>query len=983
MEPKDLSDKEKEKGAKKKNMIFLKPRMYILERRKTDTIVAENIAVDCSGDVNSATLRRSQSDRTEYSKKLKEKMAPQEMSTPPPSPTIDLEELKKRMMGKRSKVIHELVQTEKDYLIDLELCIKEVVQPLRDIQVVDVDRLFINIESVSEVSAKLLSKLEEAIAEADPQRQIIGEAFIEIKSSLEEVYKIYCYHHDDANSLLKSYEKDEEVKRHFRNCVLSLKGKPNLLDMGSLMIKPVQRVMKYPLLLGELWHSTPDCHPDNKPLEEALAAVKRINTNINEFKRRKDIVMKYKRNEELGTLMNKLNRLSIHSFRKNASRVTSHLKILTGGESQVKDERFDKEEKMFRNLEKAVRQLGKNVYYYFQHTQEIVSLVVENAEELQIILQDPDKSDSHAPPNKKNSDNPYIHFVKDERFDKEEKMFRNLEKAVRQLGKNVYYYFQHTQEIVSLVVENAEELQIILQDLDKSDSHAPPNKKNSDNPYIHFEIISLVVQNAEELQIILQDTDKTDRNTPPNNGDNPYIHFKEKLERMVLIPLSTLQSMFSAPQKLIQKRYDKLLDYDSRLERSSPDELEMARRDYEALNAQLVEELQVFNLAAKKILINCIYCFVALLRDLMDSASRQSPSIQNLLAPFSNIHEVQNSVMEELNNLIFVKENTPKLVERKLSFDKPKKYVHEIPRQSEAHRSKLLSSHSPDKLYQLKRNCNATQEQDLSLFEGELVAVLEQQDPFGSTSRWLVDTGMQNSVMEELNNLIFVKENTPKLVERKLSFDKPKKYVHEIPRQSEAHRSKLLSSHSPDKLYQLKRNCNATQEQDLSLFEGELVAVLEQQDPFGSTSRWLVDTGSQQGYVYSSFLKQYNHTKEYNGTLHKQQEDFDNISLFISGNGSSSLKSFSIARSDSSSSINGMAEVDGNHSCGESDDQQIFYAVYAFEARSEQELSLQEYQHVRIVKFCDVSGNKDWWLAEANGQKGYVPANYLGKMSYA
>ncbi|MGH0147169.1 UNVERIFIED_CONTAM: hypothetical protein FKN15_041506 [Acipenser sinensis] len=79
------------------------------------------------------------------------------------------------------------------------------------LKVVDVDRLFINIESVSEVSAKLLSKLEEAIAEADPQRQIIGEAFIEIKSSLEEVYKIYCYHHDDANSLLKSYEKDEEV----------------------------------------------------------------------------------------------------------------------------------------------------------------------------------------------------------------------------------------------------------------------------------------------------------------------------------------------------------------------------------------------------------------------------------------------------------------------------------------------------------------------------------------------------------------------------------------------------------------------------------------------------------------------------------------------------------------------------------------------------------------------------------------------------
>lgn len=62
---------------------------------------------------------------------------------------------------------------------------------------------------------------------------------------------------------------------------------------------------------------------------------------------------------------------------------------------------------------------------------------------------------------------------------------------------------------------------------------------------------------------------------------------------------------------------------------------------------------------------------------------------------------------------------------------------------------------------------------------------------------------------------------------------------------------------------------------------------------------------------------------------------------------------------------------------------QIFYAVYAFQARSDEELSLQEYQRVRILRFSDLSGNKEWWLAEAKGQKGYVPSNYLGKMTYA
>lgn len=36
---------------------------------------------------------------------------------------------------------------------------------------------------------------------------------------------------------------------------------------------------------------------------------------------------------------------------------------------QVRDEVFDREEKLFRGLEKAVRQLVKNVQCYLQHTQ--------------------------------------------------------------------------------------------------------------------------------------------------------------------------------------------------------------------------------------------------------------------------------------------------------------------------------------------------------------------------------------------------------------------------------------------------------------------------------------------------------------------------------------------------------------------------------------------------------------------------------------
>ena len=59
-------DKEKEKVIKRRNRpVFLR----YLERRRTDTIVAEDSA---KGDFNLGTLvRRTQSDKTEYSAKLK------------------------------------------------------------------------------------------------------------------------------------------------------------------------------------------------------------------------------------------------------------------------------------------------------------------------------------------------------------------------------------------------------------------------------------------------------------------------------------------------------------------------------------------------------------------------------------------------------------------------------------------------------------------------------------------------------------------------------------------------------------------------------------------------------------------------------------------------------------------------------------------------------------------------------------------------
>lgn len=93
---------------------------------------------------------------------------------------------------------------------------------------------------------------------------------------------------------------------------------------------------------------------------------------------------------------------------------------------------------------------------------------------------------------------------------------------------------------------------------------------------------------------------------------------------MVINPLTQLLLMFAGPHKLIQKRFDKLLDYDNCKERADrlkdrrvQDELQVARSNYEALNAQLLDELPKFYSAAEELFTGCVRAFAQAQKDFM------------------------------------------------------------------------------------------------------------------------------------------------------------------------------------------------------------------------------------------------------------------------------------------------------------------------------------------------------------------------------
>ncbi|KAI7903850.1 uncharacterized protein BX663DRAFT_587547 [Cokeromyces recurvatus] len=69
-----------------------------------------------------------------------------------------------------------------------------------------------------------------------------------------------------------------------------LQGRTMCWDLPSLLIKPVQRILKYPLFLNEILKLTSEKHPNYNQLFIVTNEIQQVADHINEIKRRKDLV---------------------------------------------------------------------------------------------------------------------------------------------------------------------------------------------------------------------------------------------------------------------------------------------------------------------------------------------------------------------------------------------------------------------------------------------------------------------------------------------------------------------------------------------------------------------------------------------------------------------------------------------------------------------------------------------------------------------
>ncbi|XP_075041809.1 guanine nucleotide exchange factor VAV2 isoform X2 [Mixophyes fleayi] len=188
---------------------------------------------------------------------------------------------------KRSCCLLEIRDTEDKYYKTLDDIRINYMLPLKQIlSPPEIAVIFINLEELIKVHFNFLRTIEMSIMSCGTT---IGQVFLDYKEKLL-IYGEYCSHIEYSQKTLDEIiVTREDVKIKIEEC--SMKVQDGKFKLQDLMVIPMQRVLKYHLLLKELLSHTGDC-PERHTLKEALEAMQDLAMYINEVKRDKETLKK-------------------------------------------------------------------------------------------------------------------------------------------------------------------------------------------------------------------------------------------------------------------------------------------------------------------------------------------------------------------------------------------------------------------------------------------------------------------------------------------------------------------------------------------------------------------------------------------------------------------------------------------------------------------------------------------------------------------
>ncbi|XP_057679522.1 pleckstrin homology domain-containing family G member 3-like isoform X1 [Corythoichthys intestinalis] len=181
------------------------------------------------------------------------------------------------------RVVSEIIETERTYVRDLRMIVEDYLAHIIEraepsVRPEQVCFLFGNIEDIYEFNSELLQDLDLCRQDA----VAVARCFVS-KSEYFEIYTQYCTNYPNSVAALTDCMQDKSLAVFFRE---RQAASERPLPLGSYLLKPVQRILKYHLLLQEIAkHFDPE-EEGYEVVEEAICTMTAVAWYINDMKRK-------------------------------------------------------------------------------------------------------------------------------------------------------------------------------------------------------------------------------------------------------------------------------------------------------------------------------------------------------------------------------------------------------------------------------------------------------------------------------------------------------------------------------------------------------------------------------------------------------------------------------------------------------------------------------------------------------------------------
>ncbi|XP_041730970.1 uncharacterized protein LOC121562872 isoform X2 [Coregonus clupeaformis] len=200
-------------------------------------------------------------------------------------------------LSRLERVALEIVETEQAYVRDLKSIVEDYLGCIIDcgdlpLKPDEVSTLFCNIEDIYEFNSELLEDLERS-----PHAAAIAECFVE-RSEAFDIYTLYCMNYPNSVAVLRDCMKNKILVGFFQERQTTL---CHSLPLETYLLKPVQRILKYHLLLQELAKHFDKSDPGYEVVEDAIITMTAVAWYINDMKRKQEHAVRLQEIESLLT----------------------------------------------------------------------------------------------------------------------------------------------------------------------------------------------------------------------------------------------------------------------------------------------------------------------------------------------------------------------------------------------------------------------------------------------------------------------------------------------------------------------------------------------------------------------------------------------------------------------------------------------------------------------------------------------------------